>query len=137
MTDMKGSKDLTITFEPEGRKVRVAPGVTILQAANEADVDIGSGCSGKGICGKCKVIVRDKGAATKLVANEMEHLSSWEINLGYRLACCAILRRNTVVVVPRESRVRKRKIQIAGQERRVPREPLIKKFHVVLPKPTL
>lgn len=130
-------KLLTVEFEPEGRRVRVSPGITILQAASEAGISIRSECGGKGDCGKCKVIIQDKNAVTEITDAEVEHLSSWEIGLSYRLACCTILKQNVIVIVPKESRIGVRKIQITGLERPVPLNPLVKKLHVILPKPTL
>lgn len=40
-------KLVTITFEPEGRRVRTSHGVTIFQVASEAGVGIRSECGGK------------------------------------------------------------------------------------------
>ena len=126
-----------VIFEPEGRRVRVALGTTIFQAASEAGVGIRSECGGKGACGKCKVVVRDRNAVTELTGAEVEHLSSGEIDSGYRLACRAILKKNITVIVPQESRIGVRKIQITGLERPVPLNPSVRKFHIALPKPSL
>ena len=130
-------KFITVTFEPEGRRVRVAPGTSIFQAAREVGVGIRSECAEEGTCGKCKVIVKNKNAANEVTDTEMEHLSSREINSGYRLACRTIIKQNITVMVPEETRIGKRKIQITGLERPVPLNPSVKKFHVVLSKPTL
>jgi len=130
-------KSITVTFEPEGRRVRVTPGTSIFQAAREVGVGIRSECGGEGTCGKCKVIVKNRNAANEVTDIEMEHLSSREINSGYRLACCTIVKQNITVMVPEETRIGTRKIQITGLERPVPLNPSVKKFHVVLPKPTL
>ena len=130
-------KRAIITFEPEGRRVRIALGTTIFQAASEAGVDIRSECGGKGICGKCRVIVQDKNSLSEVTAVETKHLSSSEIDSGYRLACQSLVRQNVEVVVPPESRIGAHKIQIIGLERPVSLNPLVTKFHLVLPKPTL
>jgi len=128
---------ITVTFEPEGRRVRVALGTSIFQAAREVGVGIRSECAGEGTCGKCKVIVKNKNAANEVTDIEREHLSSKEINSGYRLACRTTVKQNITVMVPEETRIGTRKIQITGLERPVPINPSVKKFHVVLPKPTL
>ena len=130
-------RTIKLIFEPEGRSVRTTLGTAIFQAAREAGVVIRSECGGKGVCGKCRVVVQDKSSLTEVTAAETKHLSSSEIDSGYRLACQSLVRRNVVVVIPPESRIGERKIQITGLERPVPLDPSVKKFHIVLPKPTL
>ncbi|MFW9986800.1 MAG: ASKHA domain-containing protein, partial [Candidatus Odinarchaeota archaeon] len=136
---MKRKKErlITVIFEPEGRKVRIASGASILEAACKAGVDIRSECGGKGTCGKCRIVVREKKAVTKVSKAEMNHLSPSEIDSGYRLACRTTLRENITVMVPQESRVGVRKIQVTGLERPVPINPLVAKFYITLTKPTL
>lgn len=133
----KTEKVVTVVFEPDGCRVRVAPETTIFEAANKAGVSIRSECGGKGICGKCTVIVQDKNALTEATTAEMTHLSSLEIDSGYRLACQARVKQNIVAIIPPESRVGALKIEITGLERPVPLNPLVEKFHVTPPKPTL
>ena len=97
-------RTILLTFEPGGHSVRTALGTTIFQAASEAGVGIRTECGGKGVCGKCRVIVQNKNSLTKLTATETKHLSSSEIDSGYRLACQSLVRRNVAVVIPPESR---------------------------------
>jgi uncharacterized 2Fe-2S/4Fe-4S cluster protein (DUF4445 family) len=131
------AKPVTIVFEPEGRRVNMHVGTTIFQAAMEAGIGIRSECGGKGLCGKCKVVVKDFKALDRLTKVEKEHLSELEIELGYRLACQAKILRNVMVMVPPESRLAIRKIQVTGIERSVRPNPAVKKLHVLLREPTL
>ena len=48
-----------IRFLPDDREVEVAEGSTLLDAARAAGVYVGSICNGEGVCGKCRVIVRE------------------------------------------------------------------------------
>jgi uncharacterized 2Fe-2S/4Fe-4S cluster protein (DUF4445 family) len=80
---------ISVVFEPEGRRVTVSPGTTILQAAIKAGVRIRSECGGEGLCGKCRVIVEDQQGLNKLTENEAALLKSEEIRARYRLACCS------------------------------------------------
>jgi len=137
MMKLEMKKPITVIFEPEGRKVRTTSGTSIREAAFKAGVGIKSECGGKGICGKCRVVVRDKNAVTKVTEAEMKHLSSREIDSGYRLACRTVLKQDIRVMVPKESRVGVRKIQVTGLERPVPLTPLVTKFYIALTKPTL
>ncbi len=127
----------TVIFEPDGRRVRTATGNNIFEVACNAGVKIRSECGGNGICGKCRIIVRDKKAVTKITKVEKNHLSSSEIDLDYRLACCTVFKKNVTVMIPQESRIGIQKIQETGLERPVPLTPLVAKWHIALAKPTL
>jgi uncharacterized 2Fe-2S/4Fe-4S cluster protein (DUF4445 family) len=131
-----GSK-VTIAFEPEGRKVKVPYGVTVLKAAKEASVGIRSECGGRGSCGKCKIIIKESDATSKVTATEKKLLSKQEISSGYRLACQTRILMNALIMLPPESMLTSRKIQVLGFERRVKLQPALKKFHVQLSEPTL
>ena len=43
-----------VIFTPSGRRGRVRPGTTVLDAARSLGVDIDSVCGGRGICGRCQ-----------------------------------------------------------------------------------
>jgi uncharacterized 2Fe-2S/4Fe-4S cluster protein (DUF4445 family) len=133
----KEPETVKIVFEPDGNKVTIAPGSNIFDAANKAGNKIRFECGGVGKCGKCRVIIKDREAVTELTKYERKQLSSSEIQSGYRLACQAAAKENVVVFVPPESRVESRRIQTTGLEKRIKINPLIKKFHVKVPKPTL
>ena len=126
-----------VTFEPEGRKVNVPIGTTIFQAAREVGIGIRSECGGKGLCGKCRVIVKSPEALSDLTEAERKHLSKSETESGYRLACQAKILGNVTVIIPPESKLAIRKIQVIGMERSVKLNPAVKKLHVILPRPTL
>ena len=133
----KMNKLITIAFQPEGRRIRTPPGITIFQAASEAGVGIRSECGGEGTCGKCKVLVEDRKALSPVTEADRKYLSPAEISSGHRLACRTTLKQDTRVFVPEGTRVGVRKIQITGMERPVSLNPSVRKFRVVLPKPTL
>ena len=52
---MKESTTLIIDFEPIGRRVEITPGVSLLEAAQSAGVELISICGGQGSC-KCKTL---------------------------------------------------------------------------------
>ena len=130
-------REVTVTFEPEGKKVKVPISSTIFYAIKEAGLNIRSECGGKGICGKCRVIIKDSEAVNRVTDTEKRHLSRSEINLGYRLACQTMILKDIVVMIPEESRIDVRKIVATGLERRVKVDPSIKKLHLKLSRPTL
>lgn len=128
---------ITVLFEPEGRRIEAEVGDSLLEVAYSAGIGIRSDCGGKGLCGKCRVIVQDKSAVSEPTEAEMKHLSSKELAAGYRLACSTLLKHSTKVMILEESRVLARKIQVWGFEKPVEIKPFVKKFYVKLAKPTL
>ena len=128
---------VTITFDPARLKIKVVKGTNILKATKEAGIAMRTECGGTGTCGKCKVIVPRQKALSGISAVEKRHLSLHELNSGYRLACQAVPRQNVQVLIPLESRIGERRILTHGVERRTKLNPLVRKFHVKLNKPTL
>lgn len=134
-----------IRFQPEGIETTVEEGQTLLEAAREANIYVGAICGGEGICGKCRVIVREG----EVEGESTEFLTRDEIRRGYVLACRVVPRSDLVVEVPPESRlggyegIGKDSQQFRDFTRRgaecLPTElnPLIQKFFLVLPEPTL
>ncbi|MEM2393505.1 MAG: ASKHA domain-containing protein [Candidatus Bathyarchaeia archaeon] len=130
-------KPIKVLFEPEGRSVEAEIGASILEAASSAGIGIRSDCGGKGLCGKCRVIVQDQSSVSQLTEAETKFFSPKELGSGYRLACCALLKHDTKVMIPDESRVLARKIQLWGFEKPIEVKPNIRKFYLKLAKPTL
>jgi len=130
-------KRVVLRFEPLGRRVKARVGRTVFEVARDSGVFVRSECGGKGLCGKCRVIIRGGGSVSPVSRLEREHLTRGELKAGYRLACQTEVLGDATVFVPEESRIEVRKIQVWGFERRVTLEPAVKKFYVVLPKPCL
>ncbi len=128
---------IKVTFEPEGKSVLVDRGTTILKAAILAGLGIRSDCGGLGTCGKCKVLVRDPEIVSDITEVERKFLSSEDLEKGVRLACQARIIRNGRVYLPSESREGERRIIDVGFGREVPVEPVVKKIHLIIPKPSL
>ncbi|MGY4706211.1 ASKHA domain-containing protein [Candidatus Bipolaricaulota sp. J31] len=138
-----GKGTVEVVFHPDGRRVRVERGETLLAAARAAGVPLLSICGGEGICGRCRVIVR----RGKVEAAPTLHLSREEITRGYVLACQARVWGDVEVEVPPESRE-----EMAARVDRDARgflapeaevrdsfgyKPLVQKLFLELPPPTL
>jgi len=94
---------IKITFLPDKKNIEANEGITVLEALERAGVNIDTPCGGKGICGKCKVLV-DKGiTAATLIENEL--LPKEEIEKGFRLACQTKLFKDTVIEISSEIRL--------------------------------
>lgn len=132
------TKKVTIRFEPEGRKVLVKPGTTVFEASKRAGVGIRSECGGKHSCGKCRVIIEDQSIMTGVCDLETKFLTPEELGHGYRLACSSAAGEGELTVfIPSETRMGKPRIQVEGMERLVKLDPAVKRFHLLLSKPTL
>ncbi|GGF87873.1 2Fe-2S iron-sulfur cluster-binding protein [Paenibacillus abyssi] len=104
-----------VTFMPEGKKVTVQPGVSVLEAARRAGISIRTRCGGKAGCLMCKVTHCSVGGLSAPRENERRKLAGLESS-GLRLACQAKVTGNAAIEVPEDplrSAVRK---QLARQK---------------------
>jgi uncharacterized 2Fe-2S/4Fe-4S cluster protein (DUF4445 family) len=81
-----------ITFLPHGPISRTPDGTTIFDAAAWAGVQIENTCGGHGACGRCKVRIAEGAKAAG--AADQRHLSTAEIEKGWRLACRTAVHRD-------------------------------------------
>jgi len=131
-----------LIIEPYSVKVEVKSNSTILHALLLAGIKIQSICGGFGACGKDRIVVT-KGLKYLNPPTKCERkwLSEEELSKGYRLACQAKVIADGVVsiFIPMESRIRlgEMKAIVNGFMRKVKLEPMVRKVHVVLPKPSL
>ena len=72
---------IKITFLPDKKNIKVNKGTTILEALESVGININVPCGGKGICGKCKILI-NKGITTTTPIEE-ELLSGEEIKKGF------------------------------------------------------
>ncbi|MGQ9788694.1 MAG: ASKHA domain-containing protein, partial [Candidatus Hadarchaeaceae archaeon] len=123
-------------------------GTTVLEAAKKVGITLESLCGGKGTCGKCRVIVKAGGAnLNKITEGEINLVKSGKfaqdlLDSGYRLACMTKVEKTTTneqitITVPMESRLGAQKILVEGLEKELKFNPLIKKYFIELPQPTL
>jgi len=73
----------TVTFLPDDKKIMVSDGITLLDAATSAGVHLNASCGGKGLCGKCKLIIE----AGHIESRPDVLLSEKEKKENYVLAC--------------------------------------------------
>ncbi len=91
----------TVRFLPHQREIEVEPGTKLLQVAMEAGVHINASCGGEGVCGKCRVLLKEG----ELQGGTSERLSDEDAAKGYRLACLAVVKESITVHIPVESDV--------------------------------
>lgn len=138
-------KEATVTFLPDGERIKVKPGTTLLEAAKAAGVYVASICGGDGLCGKCRVVIKDG----EIDAAPTALLSRDDIQRGYVLACQTKVLGNVEVEIPLESRAERAQILIdmdaqrfralhpTAEEVSFKHEPLVQKLYLEIPPPTL
>ncbi len=130
-----------VVFTPSGRRGRVAPGGTILDAARGLGVDIDSVCGSRGLCGRCQVEPAYGDFPKHGIRSAPEHLGPSTDHLTEygrlhplpperRLACTAHVMGDLVVDVPPESQVHRQVVRKDLVLRDLAIDPVIR-LHVV------
>lgn len=132
---MKNGK-IKIIVEPIGKRIFLNEPTGGLKAIIDAGLGIKSVCAGKGTCGKCRIVILNKGKkpASK---QEQEILSPDEIDNGVRLACQQIFDRNLIIYIPSSSLSEEQKLQVRGEEKIIEVDPVCKKYFVKLKEANL
>ncbi|GAB4262326.1 MAG: ASKHA domain-containing protein [Deferrisomatales bacterium] len=94
-----GDRRCTVHFVPSGREIRVAAGVSVLEAARAAGVHVNASCGGEGVCGTCTVFLLQG----TVEGGEHAKLTREEVRRGGRLACTAKVASDLVIRVPETS----------------------------------
>ena len=89
-------KHFTITFQPDGSRIVIHEGATLLEAAGQAGIILNTVCGGKSTCGKCRIILQPSGQEV--------------------LGCQYIIRSDLTLTVPQQSRFYEPKILEHGIE---------------------
>ncbi len=117
---------VTVDFEPIGRRARVVPGTTVLDAARQAGVGLSAICGGAGTCGACRVRIM-AGEVTPPTDSEEAALAE-----GLRLACQTRVMADVRVDVPPASMTAPQRAQVEGRERVVELDPAVRAVDVAL-----
>lgn len=98
-----------VRFLPDDAEIRVEKGENLLAAAAKAGVYIHAYCGGDGVCGKCKVKIKEGDVSS----DHSQKLKASEHEQGMRLACQTFVTSDMVVEIPeevnKEGKVLKRK----------------------------
>jgi uncharacterized 2Fe-2S/4Fe-4S cluster protein (DUF4445 family) len=138
------AKTYKVQFRPDEASAEVPAGTTIISAATKAGVFINSLCGGEGVCGRCRVIVR-QGTTS---GGSIEFFTREEVQQGYILACQGRVESDLVVEVPPETRLTGVPEHVVGEVpfladvsklagRGIRLAPLVRKTCLQLPPPSL
>ena len=141
-------KDPLVVFTPSGRRGRFPVGTPVLQAARSLGVDIDSVCGGRGICGRCQVLVSEgafpkHGLVSKLISLspiskvEADYCVSQPLADGRRLSCSAQVLGDIVIDVPPSSQVHKQVVRKEAEAHDVHLDPLIRLHYVEVQQPDM
>jgi len=125
-----------VILQPIGRRITVPSGLSVLDAARLAGVELVAICGGEGICGTCRVRVTE-GSVSPLNLNEEGELSDEDIKKGFRLACQAQILSNVRIDIPPESFSSPQRLQVEGQEIPTELDPLVAFSDVLIPSANL
>jgi uncharacterized 2Fe-2S/4Fe-4S cluster protein (DUF4445 family) len=143
-TDREG----LVVFMPSGRRGRFALGTSVLQAARSLGVDIDSVCGGRGLCGRCQVLVAEGEFAkhgvrsgadslSPVSATEGRYGSRKKLAAGCRLSCQAKIQADVVVDVPQNSQVHRQVVRKEAEARDIELYPLVKLHYVEVTEPDM
>ncbi|MEE2672619.1 MAG: ASKHA domain-containing protein [Myxococcota bacterium] len=142
------SPDALVVFTPSGRRGRFPIGTALLSAARELGVDLDSVCGGRGICGRCKILLQEGEFATYGVRSTADHLSAiseaeeryarrTELAAAERLSCHAKIQGDCVVDVPASSQLHKQVVRKPYQSHDIDLDPIVRLYYVEVEAPRL
>ena len=141
-------KDALVVFTPSGRRGRVPVGTPLLQAARSLGVDIDSVCGGRGLCGRCQVLLAEGDFAKHGVRSRADHLSPFgavekeycrhqPMAQGRRLSCSAQVLGDVVIDVPSDSQVHRQVVRKAAEAHDIELDPVVRLHYVEVQEPDM
>jgi uncharacterized 2Fe-2S/4Fe-4S cluster protein (DUF4445 family) len=135
-------------FTPSGRRGSFPSGTSVLDAARALGVDLDSVCGGRGICGRCQIVVSEGSHAKLAIESRAEHLTAFSepeeryrssrgLADGRRLGCHARLLGDVVVDVPPESQLHRQVVRKDAEVRAIELDPVVRLHHVEVEQPSL
>ena len=126
----------TVTFLPSYRKIEVARGTTILDAAQRAGMNINVVCGGQGKCGKCVVFIQS-GRVEFDRQKYGRFFTEEELQKGACLACETTVMGDLHVLIPESTLIQEQKILMEGLDQPIDFRPSVKKYYIELQPPSL
>jgi uncharacterized 2Fe-2S/4Fe-4S cluster protein (DUF4445 family) len=142
------TSEALIVFTPSGKRGRFPIGTPVLEAARRLGVDLDSVCGGRGICGRCKVLLSEGEFAKLGIRSQTEHLSPLsepeerfalrsELAPGQRLSCHTRLLGDALIDVPATSQLHRQVVRKDYQSHDLNVNPLVHLHYVEVEAPSL
>ncbi len=140
--------DALVVFTPSGRRGGFARGTTILNAARSLGVDLDSVCGGRGICGRCQILLSEGEFPKHGISSRREHLTPFSetereyaqknaLKDGRRLGCCALLEGDAVIDVPPDSQVHRQVVRKRAEVHDIEVDPAVRIYYVEVQEPDM
>ncbi len=140
--------DPLIVFLPSGKRGRFPVGTPVLQAARALGVDIDSVCGGRGLCGRCQVLVAEGEFAKHGISSSQASLSPFSeperryakrlsLAEGRRLSCSARIEADVVIDVPASSQVHRQVVRKEAEVRSIELDPVVRLHYVQVREPDM
>lgn len=138
---MSAPTDVRVVFTPSGRRGSFREGTSVLEAARALGVDLDSVCGGRGICGRCQIVVSEGQFAKHGLTSRRDHLTPFSapedlyketrgLADDRRLGCHAGMTGDVVVDVPPESQLHKQVVRKEPDTRPIEIDPVVRLHYV-------
>ena len=145
MTEAEGS---LVVFTPSGKRGRFDDDTNLLDAARSLGVDLDSVCGGRGICGRCQIVVAEGEFAKHAITSSADHLTLFSepetryrtlkgLATDRRLGCHARVCGDLVVDVPPESQLHRQVIRKEADAHLIEVDPVVRLHYVEVREPDL
>ncbi len=143
------TKEHLVVYTPSGKRGRFPEGTSVLEAARRLGVDLDSVCGGRGICGRCQVLVAEgefpkhgiTSAASHVTASNAVEARYAEkrgpLAAGRRLGCQARVCGDLVIDVPPDSQVHRQVVRKEAEAREIAIDPLVRLHYVQVREPDM
>src|SRR5882672_3430540 len=142
------TRDPLVVFTPSGKRGNFPVGTPLLQAARSLGVDIDSVCGGRGLCGRCQVLVAEGEFAKHGVSSSGASLSPFSepekrfarrvpLAEGRRLSCSARVEADVVIDVPESSQVHRQVVRKQADEHAIELNPVVRLHYVQVKQPDM
>jgi uncharacterized 2Fe-2S/4Fe-4S cluster protein (DUF4445 family) len=145
---VNGEGQALVVFTPSGRRGRFADGTNLLDAARSLGVDLDSVCGGRGICGRCQIVVAEGAFAKHGITSAADHLTPFsEPEAAYRersglaaerrLGCHSRVVGDLVVDVPPESQLHRQVVRKETDAHPIEVDPVVRLHYVEVRRPNM
>ena len=145
---MSAEADALVVFTPSGKRGRFAHGTNLLAAARSLGVDLDSVCGGRGICGRCQIVVSEGEFAKHGISSGAAHLTPFSVpEQTYRarsglaperrLGCHACVVGDLVVDVPPESQLHRQVVRKEADAHAIEVDPIVRLHYVEVREPDM
>lgn len=145
---MTKPSDALVVFTPSGRRGHFPLGTSLLHAARSLGVDLDSVCGGRGLCGRCQVVLSEGKFAKHGITSSTAHLSPFaetearqkkraRLRDGRRLGCAALIQGDVVVDVPADSQVHRQVVRKRAEVHDIEVVPVVRLYYVAVQEPDM